>query len=734
MNDARTPQSTVDDLTQSWCIGLAASPSLRRGPASPLAQLLREIEPCLRYLGAEIYAVEGALHTIIRCGLLRTLPQDKIHGMPSGRLGGLVDIGAAVVARRVVGVSRVFGDRTNEVASRLGLDREVDAVVYLLDPYDSTARLPETLALKRECVVKGKPFLATVASVREWFSLHAMAAAARPGAPDSTQLFSAFVDDAEAKRIGLAPRGHQSVALIAHNQRKLELAQFAAAHHGFLNGFAHRFGTGTSAGVVNAVCEGGEPCPRSDSEMNALAQRVRENRRIDKEAGIDGRSVSTPDQWVEELDSGPEGGDLQAAEAILMGVCDTAIFFEDPSSPHEHDADIEVFERAARVWNLPERRLNGWGVTCLHDPESASTWAKLWTAHGGTPTTATYAFRARYGVELVAVDPRHEDNPQAAWAAVLVEAAWYLFSSIMAAGWSRALSWQPGAGAAQQLGVVVPPGRGMADVIREMKQLVEAPHRNTKAHNDELDRALKDVIRMVQREPGADRMIGRAKSFLDRKRLAYPWNPNVLSDILVVAPATGTFGSPIRGIEANGHADALADVFDANTVSCAPTVFTTARTGRRADGAREPDPPYERHWAASDLLVLTCDAVDENYLSDRGRVPMPEGLGEEMVDRKKAVGHLAGLFLGADGKLLTSHRYERCGISAKRIRDVAAEARRGVNGKDSVLVATQDIDGRRLRMINAVLEGGYVSTLITDTATALRVLQGARPKRRGSSR
>jgi hypothetical protein len=45
--------------------------------------------------------------------------------------------------------------------------------------------------------------------------------------------------------------------------------------------------------------------------------------------------------WVEELASGSEGGDLQAAEAILTGVCDTAVFFEDPSSAHEHDADTK---------------------------------------------------------------------------------------------------------------------------------------------------------------------------------------------------------------------------------------------------------------------------------------------------------------------------------------------------------------------------------------------------------
>jgi DNA-binding transcriptional regulator LsrR (DeoR family) len=112
---------------------------------------------------------------------------------------------------------------------------------------------------------------------------------------------------------------------------------------------------------------------------------------------------------------------------------------------------------------------------------------------------------------------------------------------------------------------------------------------------------------------------------------------------------------------------------------------------------------------------------------------MPEGLGEEM-DHKKAVGHLAGLFVGSEGKPVTSPFYERCGISADAMCDIASKARKGVSDKDSVLIATQDEDGRRLETISAVLEGGYVSTLVTDASTAQAVLASARPKRRSAVR
>lgn len=735
----------TDDTARQWRVGVAASPSLRRGPASPLAQLMREIEPCLRYLGAQIYALQGALHTIMRCGLLRTIPSVNIHGMPPGRLGGLVDIGAAVVERRVVGVGRVFGDKTDEVAGPLGLDTKIDVMVYLLDPYNQTARLPETLALKRECVVKGKPFLATAASAREWFSLHALNAAVIDETSEADALRRFFIHDDDADRMRLIPRGHQTVALIAHNDRKLALAMFAKQHKVFLDGFQHRFGTGTSAGVLNRVCDGEEECPSSLADMDILVKRIRTAQSGARDAERDGSAAAVPPlparPWVEQLDSGPEGGDLQAAEAILMGVCDTAVFFEDPSSAHEHDADIEVFERAAQVWNLPERRFDGWGVTCLHDPASADIWARLWKAYGCTPTTMTHAFRSRYGVDLVVIDSPDDNDPAVTWDAVVGEAAWYLMSAIMSAGLSCASAGDTKTGASRKLRVVVPPGRGMDDVIREMKHLVDVPLADTKARNAELDRTLKDVRRMLGRRANAERLLGRAESFLDRKRLTDPEQVSVLSGLLVVAPSTGTFGSPVRGIEANAHADELAAIFEAQAVSCAPTAFRTVRTDRLEARSDKPDRPYELHWDASDLLVLTCDAADEDYLSDRGRVPMPDNLGDEMR-YKHAVGHVAGLFVDSNGQPVDSIYYDRCGITADRMKKVAEAARKG-NGdpnagfagdKDSILVATRDVEGRRLATIMAVLEGRYASTLVTDTATACDVLRLTEPKRRGSGR
>jgi methylglyoxal synthase len=44
--------------------------------------------------------------------------------------------------------------------------------------------------------------------------------------------------------------------------------------------------------------------------------------------------------------SGPEGGDLQIAYAVVQGICRKIIFLQDPTVSHAHDSDIRLFEQA----------------------------------------------------------------------------------------------------------------------------------------------------------------------------------------------------------------------------------------------------------------------------------------------------------------------------------------------------------------------------------------------------
>ena len=56
---------------------------------------------------------------------------------------------------------------------------------------------------------------------------------------------------------------------------------------------------------------------------------------------------------VEELLSGPEGGDAQIAAGVAMGEIDAVFFFVDPLFAQPHDPDIRALLRVCNVHNVP---------------------------------------------------------------------------------------------------------------------------------------------------------------------------------------------------------------------------------------------------------------------------------------------------------------------------------------------------------------------------------------------
>jgi len=112
------------------------------------------------------------------------------------------------------------------------------------------------------------------------------------------------------KSIQMASR--KRVALVAHDNRKKDLLEWARFNRGSLAGH-DLFATGTTGAIL----------------------------------------AETLDLPVERLMHGPLGGDQQIGARIAEGVIDFLVFFWDPLEPLPHDPDVKALLRIAVLYNVP---------------------------------------------------------------------------------------------------------------------------------------------------------------------------------------------------------------------------------------------------------------------------------------------------------------------------------------------------------------------------------------------
>lgn len=106
--------------------------------------------------------------------------------------------------------------------------------------------------------------------------------------------------------------GSRTVALIAHDRMKLDLAMFTRDHADVLNRF-ELIATGTTGKVL--------------IEKTGLS--------------------------VERLRSGPDGGDLQVGARVAEGRVLAVIFFRDPLTAQPHEPDVSALLRICDVHHVP---------------------------------------------------------------------------------------------------------------------------------------------------------------------------------------------------------------------------------------------------------------------------------------------------------------------------------------------------------------------------------------------
>ena len=129
-----------------------------------------------------------------------------------------------------------------------------------------------------------------------------------------------------------------TLALIAHNDQKINMVSFAKDHKTVLARFRKILTTGTTGEWIQS--------------KTGLANIFR-------------------------YESGPHGGDIQIATEILFGQCDAVIFFIDPLNPHPHIDDVRVVLAACMRHDH---------VRLLTNEPQARDWIqRLILRHAGTP-------------------------------------------------------------------------------------------------------------------------------------------------------------------------------------------------------------------------------------------------------------------------------------------------------------------------------------------------------------
>ncbi len=116
----------------------------------------------------------------------------------------------------------------------------------------------------------------------------------------------------------------KTIALVAHDNRKRDLAEWVEYNQGTLAGH-------------DLVCTG---------TTGRLMEETLARKRNQKDG-------ARGNQQVTKLRSGPLGGDQQLGAMIAEGRIDLLIFFWDPMEPQPHDVDVKALLRIGVLYNVP---------------------------------------------------------------------------------------------------------------------------------------------------------------------------------------------------------------------------------------------------------------------------------------------------------------------------------------------------------------------------------------------
>lgn len=211
------------------------------------------------------------------------------------------------------------------------VSRQCSILWPFYDPTEGHWLSPENLALTRLCDVWHVKRLRNSGSLEGWFAAEADAdrdrnkqscppvltlASPPPIRPRDFRVGGIMSSQIQLTTPASDDERPPTIALIAHDEMKERMIDFAVQYENELDCFGSIMATATTGRSVE------EAVPRL-KDQNKIKRYL----------------------------SGPKGGDIQIATEILAGRCDVIVFFLDPLRPHPHADDIRVVLGACMVEN-----------------------------------------------------------------------------------------------------------------------------------------------------------------------------------------------------------------------------------------------------------------------------------------------------------------------------------------------------------------------------------------------
>ncbi len=345
---------------------IAASQRSRNDPSSPLLRFVRDYSQTLKQF--EIHATKMTGQAILGTGLYE---KNEIVLHRAGADGGVAEL-AAIAARG-----------------------ECLIAILISDPSDPWSDTVLNRALKRVCIQKQIRLITTYAAAVRWATYESSQDSITSVNPFSVSYswgqinFNLGNKNVDSRGdFKLLPINQRTLALIAHDKKKLEMVQFVKEHVNLISQHHRILTTGTTGWLLKLLFANNLQqasfidelksanklerlvyiCEEALKDLNILPARWLDANLESLRASL---KVPTNEQlaaMIMPLPSGPEGGDVLIADEVLKNECHTIIFFHDPLTAHPHNSDIRLLEHTCQ--------LPGVFAECVSDRQSAERWVK----------------------------------------------------------------------------------------------------------------------------------------------------------------------------------------------------------------------------------------------------------------------------------------------------------------------------------------------------------------------